>query len=101
MANSLKRLLEEYCQQNKMYRLEGRKGVENIAKLVEDLGYKDPMHFGQLNNGACIGSLINFFEDNPGALEAVFDWIREQRSPEFYEKLQESINTECEGEDES
>ena len=39
------------------------------------LGYDDP--FGQLAyaDGSVVGDLLDFFEDNPGACEAVIDWV--------------------------
>lgn len=50
---------------------------EDLAKLAEMLGYG--RSFGQLqcNNGAFISSLLDFFDDNPGAMMAIQDWILE------------------------
>jgi|HubBroStandDraft_6_1064221.scaffolds.fasta_scaffold22206_8 hypothetical protein len=59
-----------------------RKDVENCGQTVEDLallarklGYRS--RFGQLvfNNGATASDLFDFFEDNPGAIEAVLTWV--------------------------
>lgn len=83
---TLSDLLEKYMDQEKMYHLSGRKGVENLARVARVLGYKDPQYFGQFQGGA-FGDLIDFFEDNPGALEAVVDWISEQDLPEWREKV--------------
>lgn len=49
--------------------------VEQLCELVEKIGYKgNQLYFG---SGACIGSLIEFFNDNPGAIEAVQQFIAE------------------------
>lgn len=55
---------------------EGERGVEDLAKLVRVLGYNDSQYFGQFQGG-CIGDLIYFLEDNPGAVEAILNWIDE------------------------
>lgn len=57
----------------------GRKGVENLCRLCRLLGYKDSTYFGQFAGGS-IGDLIEFLEDNPGAVEAVVDFIRENEA---------------------
>ena len=50
---------------------------EAFCKFVEKLGYKDGNHLPQLqcNNGAHASSLLNFFDDNPGAIEAIQEWL--------------------------
>lgn len=50
----------------------------DLCKLAEMLGYRSP--FGQLqcDNGAFVSSLLDFFEDNPGACEAVIEWTLEK-----------------------
>lgn len=78
-------LIEKYNEENKFYRYESRKGVEQLYKLVGDLGYGD----GQ---GACVGNLDAFLEDNSGAIEAIINWIAEQNSPEMRNALIASAN---------
>lgn len=47
----------------------------DLCKLVETLGYKGAViNQLQLSNGAFVSSLLAFFDDNPGAIEAVADW---------------------------
>jgi hypothetical protein len=91
-------LLEKFLDQENLHRTEGRKGVENLCKLVNTLGYKDRMYFGQLSNSCCIGDLIDFLEDNSGCIEAIYNWIGEQKVPEWKEKLQSEIEEEEEEE---
>ena len=43
----------------------------------------------QLSEKASIGDLIMFLEDNPGALEAIVNWVADLDSPEFTERLLE------------
>lgn len=65
--------------------LEGKRGVEFLAKLCRRLGYKDSTYFGQFAPDGCYGDLIEFFEDNCGAIEAVLEWIVEQYPTELNE----------------
>jgi len=83
-------LVERLITENKFYGTEGRRGVENLCKIVRVLGYKDPFYFGQFKGGA-IGDLIDFLEDNPGAITAIVDWISGQKSPEWEEKLLDEL----------
>ena len=98
MARDLDELLDKYMDENKLYRTEGRKGVENICQLARALGYRDPQYFGQLSQRAAIGDLICMLEDNPGMLEAMFEWIRETDNPEFKAALEEQVSEEDEEE---
>ncbi len=60
-----------------------RKEIENcqlgnsadLCKLAETLEYRGFVDQLQLKNGAYASSLLAFFDDNPGAIEAVTDWV--------------------------
>ena len=56
-----------------------RHDYKDLCKLAEMLGYRTSP-FGQLqcDNGAFVSSLLEFFEDNPGACEAVIEWVLER-----------------------
>lgn len=62
-----------------------RKSIENLrirksddlCKMAEDLGYKCPWGQLQCNNGAFVSSLLDFLDDNPGAMEAIQEWVLE------------------------
>lgn len=84
-------LLDKYMDSEKLHRIEGRAGVTNLATICRALGYKDPNHYGQLSKNASIGDLINFLEDNSGAIEAIIEFIREEgdRNPEWQENLRD------------
>lgn len=69
---------------------------EDLCKLAEMLGYGRP--FGQLqcSNGAYVSSLLDFFDDNPGAMEAIHSFILDNVSaydlepdPEEEEEVEE------------
>ncbi len=74
---------------------EGNRGLLSLCKIAEELGYVDP--FRQLinNDGTCIGDLMVFFGDNPGAVVAVMEWVKET----FQNQL-EKEDEEEEGEEE-
>ena len=77
---------------------EGNRGVEALTGLAAALGY-DRGSFGQLldNNGNSISGLLSFFEDNPGAIGAVFEWVDDNFEAELAELAPEDDEEdECE-----
>lgn len=56
---------------------------EDLAKLAEMLGYKHKGKYAtnqfQCSNGSFVSSLCDFLDDNPGAMEAVREWVLEHR----------------------
>lgn len=50
---------------------------QDLCKLAEMLGYGGRPEQLQCNNGAFVSSLLAFFDDNPGALEAVKEFIED------------------------
>ena len=64
-----------------MNRNQAQRNIRNsndLCAFVEELGYRDSgNHFAQLqlHNGAHASSLLNFFDDNPGAIEAIQEWL--------------------------
>ena len=86
-------ILDDVLQQKEIYRFEGEQGTRNLARIAGMLGYHDTQYFGQFEDG-CYGDLFEFFNDNPGAIEVVVEWIRDQlqeQKPggEWYESLKE------------
>jgi hypothetical protein len=53
-------------------------GAEGLAGMARELGYRS--RFGQLqfNNGATASDLFEFFQDNPGAVDAVLTWVLDE-----------------------
>lgn len=81
---SLDRLVSEFVDQNNL-RFEGDSGVESFEKLVEAMGYKaHAFRFGQLAEV--------FLSDNPGAIEALVEWISKQRIQEWANNLQSHLS---------
>lgn len=87
-------VFDKYIESNKLEYTEGERGIKSLAKIVRDLGYKDSMHYGGYDNGSCVGDLLNFLADNPGVIQAMHDWIRENMGSvddEWTENLKECI----------
>lgn len=68
--------LSTFMEHQEIYTFEGERGIKNFTKIVEALGYR---------------SREAFWLDNSGALEAVVEWIGNQRIPEWNEKLADNI----------
>lgn len=72
---------------------------EDLCELAELLGYKQQGRFAinqlQCKNGAFASSLLNFFDDNPDAIEAVRDWVLQNCDLDDEEELEQ----EAEGEE--
>jgi len=73
---------DAYCDNN-FRTCEGESGVRNLEQLVETLGYGQ----GFMRNRA----IEDFLTDNPGAVEAVLNFIGEwvERNDEWAEALQQ------------
>ena len=61
--------LDKYIDKMEFFCWEGERGINQIHELCSDLGYPsqpflhgDPLH--------------NFLRDNPGAIETILSWIR-------------------------
>lgn len=80
-------VMEEFQDVTKTFSNEGSRGVKNLCQIVNAMGYKDPMHFGQFEK-ASYGDLIAFLEDNPGAIEAIKEWIVDQNIQEWKENME-------------
>ena len=94
----MEQLIEKWRERNKAFSTEGRKGVVNLCRLVNVLGYNDPLYFGQMAPDASIGDLICFLEDNPGAIEAIINFIGDSGTAWCKESLQGELEDEEENE---
>jgi hypothetical protein len=71
--DTMQNQLEQYQEVNGIWSLEGHRGVRNLETLVKDMaGYQ---------------SMTEFLEDNPGALQAVMEWLYDQRNTEWSQRL--------------
>jgi len=48
------------------------------------------------NDGSCVGDLMCFLEDNPGAIRAIYEWVDSEYEEELLEMLEDE---DCENED--
>lgn len=80
-GKDLDELIDAWMERNNAWRTEGPKGVQNFEKLIRALGYHN---------------IDSFLEDNPGAIEAMFEWIRDQKIQEWKEALSEFDDKEDE-----
>ena len=63
--------VDRWLEEHKFYSFEGERGLERLNEFCSALGYKE--------SGFKFGSpLEEFLQDNPGAIEALLDWVREQ-----------------------
>lgn len=70
--------LDTYFSANRMHSFEGERGVRNMEQTMQEVcGY----------SAAWGGTLQNFFIDNPGAIEAVMEWIANSNVPEWSARL--------------
>lgn len=83
--------LGAFIDEQQLHSFEGRRGVIALCKIARALGYKDDNYYGQLDTNASIGDLINFLEDNSGAIQAVVDWITNLNDDGMVTTLCESI----------
>lgn len=74
---SMSELLQEYCEENRIYRFEGSAGVRNLEKIVKMLGYNDRFST----------ALEAFLEDNSGACDTLMEWIGEQEVSEWRKNI--------------
>ena len=78
-------LLQEYMANNCMFQFEGERGIRNLERVMKEVcGYDS--EWG--------GVLHNFFSDNPGAVEAVLEWIGNQANGEWKENLESLVGPE-------
>ena len=80
---------------------EGNRGFRALCGLAAALGPKDPCHQLMNNDGSCVGDLICFLEDNPGAIKAIYDWVEEEYEDEIMEMREESEEGENEDTEDS
>lgn len=60
--------------------------TKGLQQLVDAMGYSEDIYAGFLYHGDPITA---FLSDNPGAQEAIVNWIQEQHIPEWKEALEE------------
>ena len=74
-------LINEWQDENKAWHFEGGSGVRKFEELCDALGYARGEFLG---SGV---SIPNFLADNPGAIDALINWISEQNVDDWKENL--------------
>lgn len=92
--DTLTEVIEAFDQQEQTHRTEGTKGVENLCRLVNAMGYVDRRHIGQFAHNGSYGDLIEFLSDNSGCVEAIRRWIEEQDVAEWKENVESQLNAD-------
>ena len=74
--------LEQYIRLKRFYHFEGESGVRKLETLVKDIGGYNSLH--------------DFLADNPGACEAIMNFVQEflPRNSEWEDNLTEVIESE-------
>lgn len=86
---TLDEIVEEYTSFKKMRHFEGDTGMKHLNTLTRDMGYK--------GHGFEYGSSLEaFLSDNPGAQEAIVNWIRDQNINDWKEELESCLPAEDE-----
>jgi hypothetical protein len=66
-----------------------KQSAQGIALMARELGYVEQWEQLQFGNGASATNLIEFLDDNPGACEAIVQWVLEEGCFRDGEKIQE------------
>lgn len=92
--------VDRFLEQENIYSTEGARGVRNLAKLVNALGYSDFNRYGQQPGGYALGDIFTFLEDNSGAIEALIEWIKTRRNPsEWLDSIRPVLRNDADDED--
>ena len=89
MTEDTNDLFESYIEEEfrGYFRTEGTEGVRNLEKLCEGIGYGEGQFIGR-------HYIANFLADNPGAVELLFEFIRDGVCDQYNTEWQESLNLE-------
>lgn len=75
-------VVDQYMSENNMHCMEGARGVRQFEKLARALGYSDI---------CSVSTLHAFLEDNSGCIEAMVEWIKTTRNPDWKDELESQI----------
>lgn len=78
-------IIQKFIDEKKLYRNEGETGVKNLETLIQALGYR--------KHGFRYGELVEvFLVDNPGAVEALQQWIIDNAGPEWEDRVEMELD---------
>jgi len=69
--------MDAYLDVEKMYHFEGSRGLSNLDKVLNIIGYRN---------------LDEFLSDNPGCIENMLEWIKDQDNEEWLDNLNNKID---------
>ena len=75
----LDRKVDDWMEDNNIHSVEGPRGLKALNSLSKVLGYSD---------------LDDFLEDNSGAIEAIFDFVRAQNNQDWIESIDKSLDSQ-------
>jgi len=81
---SLSELIQKYLDQEKMYSMEGPRGVRNLHKLIQVLDN----HYHNFDT---------FLQDNSGAIEAIIEWIGSTKLTDWKENIIDVLHPQNRG----
>lgn len=73
MKRSFFAVLHDFIEREGLEIIEGQRGLSNFEQIVRTLGYK---------------SLNDFLIDNPGAIEALVEWIEQSDNATWHENIE-------------
>jgi hypothetical protein len=71
------------------------RNADDLCKLAEMLGYGEKWGQLQCSNGAFVSSLLSFFNDNPGAIEAVHGFVMQNLDVYDLDEEEEELDEEA------
>jgi hypothetical protein len=88
-------LLDLWQTQNKVWHFEGDTGIDGLNKLAEALNYRETnFRYGE--------PVLRFLSDNPGACEALLEWIADNADEgPHHDALVDATNAEDEDDEEN
>ena len=69
-------MFENYIEEKNLHSVEGSSGVANLKTIIEELPSSD-------DYGTFSPMIDDFLSDNPGAIEALREWISDNYSEAF------------------
>ena len=87
--DTIESALRRYMDNNKMYCMEGQRGGRYMEQIASEVCGYTPDYSGVM---------MNFFEDNPGAIEAVIEWIGTRKNSDWKDNLESLVGPEEEDE---
>lgn len=86
--------LQKFMDEKKIFHLEGSSGTKNLCRIAREIQGEPIVQFGQFDRDGSYGDLIDFLDDNPGAQEAILEFMFEFHDCEIEENEEEECKHE-------